>query len=83
MLCTYRGPGTEWLPDAQVDRTAQSTGAPNEEIIRFGEPSRFSTFWVGLLKGSAYPGSGAHGLVHRSPSVECTDPTRVLFCLDS
>lgn len=83
LLCTYRGPGTEWLPDAQVDRAAQSTGAPNEEIIRFGEPSRFSTFWVGLLKGSAYPGNDGHGLVHRSPSVECTDPTRVLFCLDS
>ena len=38
LLCTYRGPGTEWLADEQVDRLAQNTGAANEDMIRFGEP---------------------------------------------
>jgi len=82
LLCTYRGPGTEWLPDEQVDRVAQTTGAPNDDIIRFGEPCEFQAFWAGILKGDAYPGNAGHGLVHRSPPIEGTGKTRVLFCLD-
>jgi hypothetical protein len=82
LLCTYRGPGTEWLTNDQVDRLAQATGAPNEEIIRFGEPSKFEPFWVGILKGDAYPGNAGYGLVHRSPPISGSGETRVLFCLD-
>ncbi|MEM9461286.1 MAG: DUF1826 domain-containing protein [Myxococcota bacterium] len=83
LLCTYRGPGTEWLTNEQVDRDAQGNGAPNERIIRFGEPSRFEPFWVGILKGSAYPGNARRGLVHRSPPIAGSGQTRILFCLDS
>ncbi len=82
LLCTYRGPGTEWLPDAQVDRVAQGSGAANDDIIRFGEPSEFAPFWVGILKGNNYPGNKGHGLVHRSPSIAGSGQIRVLFCLD-
>jgi hypothetical protein len=82
LLCTYRGPGTEWLTDAQVDRVAQINGASNDGIIRFGEPSRFEPFWVGVMKGDAYPGNAGHGLVHRSPPIAGSGQTRVLFCLD-
>jgi len=82
LLCTYRGPGTEWLTDAQVDRDALASGAPNEGIIRFGEPRRFEPFWVGILKGDAYPGNAGRGLVHRSPPIAGSGQTRVLFCLD-
>lgn len=82
LLCTYRGPGTEWLSDAQVDRAAQASGAPNDGMVRFGAPSRFEPFWVGILKGDAYPGNAGHGLVHRSPAIAGTGQTRVLFCLD-
>jgi hypothetical protein len=82
MLCTYRGPGTEWLTDAQVDRVAQANGGSNDRIIRFGEPSRFESFWVGVMKGDAYPGNAGHGLVHRSPPIAGTGQTRVLFCMD-
>lgn len=82
LLCTYLGPGTEWLTDAQVDRVAQANGAPNEGIIRRGEAMRFEPFWVGILKGDAFPGNAGRGLVHRSPPVAGTGKTRVLFCLD-
>ena len=82
LLCTYRGPGTEWLNDEQVDRAAQSTGAPNDEIIRHGEPNEFEPFWVGIMKGNAYPGNSGRGLVHRSPQISGSGKTRVLFCLD-
>ncbi|MBK1650225.1 DUF1826 domain-containing protein [Rhabdochromatium marinum] len=82
LLCTYRGPGTEWLTNAQVDRSAQASGASNERILRYGEPSRFEPFWVGILKGEAYPGNAGGGLVHRSPPITDPGQTRVLFCLD-
>lgn len=82
LLCTYRGPGTQWLADAQVDRAAQRNGAVNEDIIRTGEPGQFESFWVGILKGDAYPGNAGHGLVHRSPPIAGSGQTRVLFCLD-
>lgn len=83
LLCTYRGPGTEWLPEDQVDRAAQASGADNKDIIRCGEPARFESFWVGIMKGDAYPGNAGHGLVHRSPTIAGTGQIRVLFCLDS
>jgi hypothetical protein len=82
LLCTYRGLGTEWLSNEQVDRMAQASGAPNEKILRFGEPSQFKPFWVGILKGDAYPGNAGAGLVHRSPPIKGSGLTRVLFCLD-
>jgi hypothetical protein len=82
LLCTYRGPATEWLTDAQVDRVAQANGAPNDCIIRGGEPSQFQPFWVGILKGDAYPDNAGHGLVHRSPPIVGSGQVRVLFCLD-
>lgn len=82
LLCTYRGPGTQWLRDEQVDRTALTSGAPNERIVRVGQPLPFEPFWVGILKGDAYPGNAGRGLVHRSPPIAGSGQTRVLFCLD-
>ncbi len=81
MICTYQGPGTEWLRDDQVDRFLLARGAPNDAVIRFGEPSHFQAFWVGIMKGE--PGGSGNGLVHRSPSVAGSGQTRVLFCLDA
>ena len=83
LLCTYQGPGTQWLTDEQVDRLAQSSGASNDDIVRFGEPSSFAPFWVGIFKGKTYPGNSGQGLVHRSPPIEGSGQIRVLFCLDS
>ena len=82
LLCTYRGESTEWLTEIQTDREAQVGGAPNEDIIRFGEPSNFGLFTVGIMKGNAYPDNSGHGLVHRSPRVKGPNRTRILFCLD-
>lgn len=82
LVCTYRGAGTEWLDDDQVDRVAQRSGAPNEAIVLSGKENRMPTFAVGLLKGSRYPGAADGGLVHRSPTPAPGEPVRVLFCLD-
>ena len=83
LLCTYRGQGTEWLTNKQVDRFAQSSGAPNDAIIRFGKPSQFDPFWVGILKGAAYPGNAGHALLHRSHPIAASADTRVVLCLVS
>ena len=82
LLCTYRGPGTEWLPDEQVDRLALEKGAPNDSIVRHGSPSELAPFWAGIMKGEGYPGNKGRGLVHRSPAIGGSGQTRVLFCLD-
>lgn len=82
MLCTYLGPGTEWLPEAQVDREALAAHQPNELILRRGSPQRLAPFWVAILKGEVYPGQAGRGQVHRSPPMAGTGATRVLFCMD-
>jgi hypothetical protein len=83
LVCTYRGPGTEWLDDGQVDREALMGHLPNESILRHGHPGRMETGWVGLMKGAIYPDDRALGLVHRSPPIAGTGETRILFCLDA
>lgn len=82
LLCTYRGPGTEWLSDEQVNRLALENGAPNESIVRHGHPLELAPFWAGIMKGEGYPGNRGRGLVHRSPAIGGSGQTRVLFCLD-
>ncbi len=81
LICTYQGPGTEWLTDRQVDRAALARCASNDAITRFGESSQFEHFWVGILKGD--PGNLGQGLVHRSPPIAGSGQIRVLFCLDT
>jgi hypothetical protein len=87
LLCTYRGPATEWLANAQVDRDALAQGLPNEAMLRADTadrtPRRWQAFWVGIMKGEDYPGNAGNGLVHRSPPLYVADRARVLFCLDA
>jgi hypothetical protein len=86
LLVTYAGPGTEWIADADCDRSwlgarghgqdDHSTGLlrPNA-VVR-----RVARFAVVLLKGEAFPGARGFGAVHRSP-----DPAgapRLLLRLD-
>lgn len=80
LICTYQGPGTQWLADTQVDWTALGRGAGNDGIIRFGTPSQLQPFWVGILKGGSV--RARQGLVHRSPTIVGSGQIRVLFCLD-
>jgi hypothetical protein len=69
LLCTYLGPGTEWLIDDQVDRDALAAHRPNEEILRQGVPQGLEPFQVAILKGALYPGGAGCGQVHHSPPI--------------
>ena len=82
LLCTYLGPGTEWLAADQVDRAALAGHRPNEAIVRWGEPQRLEPFWVAILKGELYPGAAGRGQVHRSPPMAVPGTPRLLLCMD-
>jgi hypothetical protein len=78
LLCTYAGPGTEWVPDHAVDRAALGDNA--RAISRHSAVRRLPRFAVGLFKGEAFPGNAGRGIVHRSPPVRGTP--RLLLCID-
>lgn len=89
-LCTYVGPGTEWLEEYALDRAAAapsteglSTAESNRRIV--ADPRGLHAVRRGsfaLLKGSAYPGNAAWGLVHRSPQVAAKGLRRLVVKLD-
>jgi hypothetical protein len=87
LICTYAGPGTEWLPDHAVDRTAMQPSAEcpieaNRAIVRSdAEVRRAAPFEVLLLKGEQH--AKGRGAVHRSPPLEVTGQKRVLLTLSS
>lgn len=89
LLCTYRGPGSEWVEDAAVDRRflgAASGGQPDESsglLLPGHRIERIPSFAVALLKGSLWQDSGGLGIVHRSPAVPEGQGPRVLVALDA
>jgi len=88
LLCTYRGPGTEWLDDAGTDRSKLGSGAgglPDEQsgLLSAGaQIQRIPGFAVALLKGSLWQGNGGRGIIHRSPAVPADGFPRVVLAAD-
>jgi len=82
LLCTFRGPGTQWLDDRFVHRRFLGKGS-NQRIVRYGaniyEVDRFD---VCVLKGESVPGGYRRGIVHRSPPVSPCDGTRWYLRID-
>jgi hypothetical protein len=67
LLCTYAGPGTEWLKNQAVDRSA--LGTTNEKIMKpMAEVQKVPTYWVSLIRGELYRGGKGNGLIHKSPA---------------
>lgn len=89
LLCTYRGPGTEWVEDASVDRRflgAASGGQPDETSGLLLPGHRIETippFAVALLKGNLWQGNGGRGIIHRSPAAVAEQAPRVLLAMDA
>lgn len=88
-ICAYHGPGTLWVEDAQVDRTAlarlipchraaNAAIVPDPTAIRQARPGDLL-----LLRGANHP-SKAAGAVHRSPDAsELPSEGRVLLTITS
>lgn len=76
LLCTYRGPGTEWLDGIGIDRTT----LPGRVADRPPDGSA-SAGDIVLLKGSLWQGNAGCGAIHRSPAPG--QGTRWLLALDA
>ncbi len=89
LVCTYRGPGTEWLEDACADRSRlgpASAGMPDERNGIIRDPSgihRAPPFAVALLKGTRWQGNVGGGVIHRSPAVGPADGPRAVLIMDA
>ncbi|MGD1892519.1 MAG: DUF1826 domain-containing protein [Cyclobacteriaceae bacterium] len=80
LICTYDGPGTQWLPNDQVKREA--LGTTNEQITKdLSKIQQMGHFHVGIMKGGqVHPTS--QGVVHRSPPIMEQGLKRFVFRLD-
>jgi len=64
LVCTYQGPGTEWLDDQDVDRSYLQS--PDHANKAFNQAAAGELV---LLKGSLWQGNDDFGAVHRSPEL--------------
>ena len=84
LLCTYKGPGTLWLKENNVNRDALETLDGNESIvIDKKQIQQASTGSVVILKGGIYPKEGTKAAVHMSPSIEESGEKRLLLRIDT
>jgi len=78
LLCSYWGPGTEWLPLVG--------GAPAAHALKPNalpcETSQIATGAVAVLKGEGFPGNAGFGCIHRSPPAGPGKRARLLLCID-
>ncbi|EGV31638.1 protein of unknown function DUF1826 [Thiorhodococcus drewsii AZ1] len=77
LICTYQGPGTQWLEDQDVDRRDLRHARMGDAAFIQAAPGE-----VVLLKGALWPGNEALGAVHRSPGIAPGADTRTLVTLD-
>lgn len=88
-VCSYAGPGTEWLEDRDVVAEVLRDGpkghqAFNRALLRC--PERLRRLGPGdvlLMKGRGFPGPGFGGPLHRSPPVEATGLRRLVLTMTS
>ena len=78
LVCTYWGPGTQWVPPAGG---AEVLNRPDEDTL---QALAFQAADVALFKGCGWPGQ-AHegGIVHRSPRIAGTGVARLVLVLDA
>lgn len=82
MICTYRGAGTQWLPEHAAMRDGLAKGS-NALIVRDEHLVRRMTPWaVALVKGELWTGRSGAGLVHRSPPVASAFEARLVLVID-
>jgi hypothetical protein len=77
LVCTYQGPGTQWLDDQGVDRGDQSLDRMADGAFIQAAPGQ-----VVLLKGALWQGNEGLGAVHRSPEIPVGADARTVVTLD-
>jgi len=77
LICTYQGPGTQWLDDQVAGhRDLRRVRMANGAFIQAASGE------VVLLKGALWQGNEQLGAVHRSPEIATGASTRMLVTLD-
>lgn len=74
LLCTYRGPGSEWVPP---DRASAAMRAQTDYR---GPLERLPRYAAGVVKGA---NQTANPIVHRSPPIAGRGLHRLLLCLSA
>lgn len=88
LLCTYRGPGTEYLDRRYADCSRLgpgSGGLPDESsgLVRDAAGvHRMPALTIALLKGGRWPHAGSQGAIHRSPEMSPGAGPRVMVAID-
>lgn len=81
LLCTYGGPGSEWLPVGSVPAGLLTPGASQDGRVKAEAVERLAAGQVALFKGDTWDESPGGGVVHRSPAVTA-GTQRLLVTLD-
>ena len=77
LVCTYQGPGTQWLDDQGVERRGLHDSRMQEKTA-----VQAATGEMVLLKGALWQENEALGAVHRSPELAPGAALRTLVTLD-
>lgn len=84
MLCTYKGPGTLWLQEDNINRkVAHSDDDDDCIVIDESRIQQVNTGSLVILKGALYPKDGTTPILHRSPAIEESGEKRILLRIDT
>jgi hypothetical protein len=77
LVCTYQGPGTQWLDNQGVERRdLHNTRIRGKAVVQAGAGE------IVLLKGALWQDNEALGAVHRSPEAILDASLRTLVTID-
>ncbi|MFN3840613.1 MAG: DUF1826 domain-containing protein [Cyclobacteriaceae bacterium] len=82
LLCSYYGPGTEWVYNENVNRKYLGLGENNQIIKDWSAIQRINTFDIAILKGELPHQRNGKGIVHRSPPIQHTNDKRLVLRID-
>ncbi len=88
LICTYAGPGTEWIRNEDVvrenlARTDVDPETANRSVLRARDVVHHCAAGdLLLLKGESFDGNQGSGAVHRSPPIAKRALRRLLFTVD-
>ena len=77
LVCTYFGPGTEWLSDKAAKRLAAPDDVPAQIEI-----NRLAPGDVAVMRGAPYSSAIGTALTHRSPPLNPPSEWRLFLAID-
>lgn len=77
LVCTYRGPGTEWIEPKLLTSVGDGTPVDPASVRQLERGA------IALMRGSKGATPDRPGLLHRSPPIEGTGIVRLLLAVDA